>query len=476
MSTQVESPPRIGLSRWLGQDPANQRNQNNGTCVNLMRHTHPVSIILVGLIGTLSGGCIGPDAILGTNESGGSGATTNSGGAGGSLAVTGGTNGDTLGGTGATLSTGGSSGVVGSSSSCGGSVGAGCTLAQPDVGTVNMLLVIDESGSMTQTLPADTVSKWTTLRNALSAALSPTQVRSAINFGLELFPSSGDLNNPITVNSDPITACEVPTGAAAIEVPIIAGTDQLNPILAAINNATPAGGTPTYAALQQAYEYFTQGNGSKLNGSKWILLVTDGGPNCNSNLICTAATCTQNMDNQCGTGAGTTLNCCDGNSYICLDDTATVSMINDLAVAGINTFVVGLPGSEAYAATLNALAMAGRVPNPNGVAGQSYYGVTATNSLAELQAAFSTITLRPVVSCDIPLSASPPDVSRVKVFMNCAAVPMVQSGTPSDAGANGWMIDTTYTPAHLIFTGTPCAGIQNGTVQHIDVFEDCSGS
>ena len=342
------------------------------------------------------------------------------------------------------------------------------------VKTPNMLIVLDESGSMTQVPTGDTVSKWTAMSNALSGALSSSKVRTNINFGLELFPNSGDPNNPITSNSDAVTSCMVPTSPAnaAIEVPIISGTDQLNAILSAIQSSTPAGGTPTDLALQQAYTYFTTSPGKDLPGLKYVLLATDGGPNCNTSLSCTKDTCTQNMDLLCGDHtANTTVNCCLDNGYICLDDTATVSAIKNLALASIPTYVVGIPGSQAYEATLNAMAVAGGVPNTAAGATDQYYNVS---SMADLQAAFSLIVTQLVTTCDIPLAQSPADALSVEVAINCQIINNVNS---ADGGPAGFYVDyNDYSPgpAHVELIGTTCASMQQIGATEVDIVTGCT--
>src|SRR6185369_9103602 len=90
-------------------------------------------------------------------------------------------------------------------------------------------------------------------------------------------------------------SCEMPTGAAVV-VPVQAGTKAAPLILAALDANPPEGGTPTAAALARALAYYTTGAGKTLKGEKYVLLATDGGPNCNADLTCAAATCTVNLD------------------------------------------------------------------------------------------------------------------------------------------------------------------------------------
>ncbi len=366
----------------------------------------------------------------------------------------------------------------------------GLTSAKADVRTVNMMLVIDESGSMNDLPGTDTTSKWAEMKSALSGALQP--VAKDISFGLELFPYSGDINSPgvdPSANS-PTVSCNVPNGDdpnVAIAVDVVPGLENLKTILDVVGRSTPAGGTPTTMALQQALLYFTDpnGRGKDLPGTKWVLLATDGGPNCNTSLTCPSNTCTQNIDCKCGDKAACrtdpadslTQNCCDSpNGYACLDNAAVVAQVDKLAQQGIKTFVVGIPGAEAYTSTLNAMATAGKMPNQSPTNGESYYAVSSTNSLTSLQDTFSTITTQLVKSCDIELQESPPDPDRVIVAVDCNKITKVPPGTPEDdPNLSGFWIDYSFSPAHLKLTGVQCSQLKNVGVKAVDVITGCQG-
>jgi len=159
-----------------------------------------------------------------------------------------------------------------------------------------------------------------------------------------------------------------------IVVPIQSGGAAL--ILEELGNTAPSGGTPTAAALTRALEYFTTGEGASLAGEKYVLLATDGGPNCNEDLTCAAATCTLNIEDKCPPNT----NCCDAavdpvGPTKCLDEDASVAAVAALAAEGIKTFVVGIPGTEAYADTLDLLAAESGVANPG--APPDYFAVPA---------------------------------------------------------------------------------------------------
>ena len=347
------------------------------------------------------------------------------------------------------------------------------TTLQADVRTVNMLIVLDESGSMSASPTSGAASKWDIMKNALNTAL--TAVENDINFGLLLFPYlPGGISSTDNTQAD---NCAVPNDpAAAVNVPIATGPTGLQNVLDKVASQAPGGGTPTAAALAEAYKYFVTGDGRNLSGSKWVLLATDGGPNCNAGLTCTKDTCTQNLDLNCGDHtANTTINCCDGAGYICLDDTSVTNQIAQLAAAGINTFVIGVPGSEPYSAALNNFAIAGGKPNPDPNGLEKYYAISATSAQQDLVKAFGDITTQLVRTCDIELSETPKDNALVNVAIDCVPWKSVPTGSPADAGVDGYYIDNTKEPAHLKLVGAPCNNIMTNGANKIDVIEGCTG-
>src|SRR6185295_5901965 len=91
--------------------------------------------------------------------------------------------------------------------------------------------------------------------------------------------------------------CQMPL-APDLTVPVEYGATAVAKIVAALGATSPGGGTPTAAALARAYDYYTTGAGAGLDGDKYVLLATDGGPNCNAALNCDAdpSHCTINIE------------------------------------------------------------------------------------------------------------------------------------------------------------------------------------
>ena len=397
-------------------------------------------------------GCSSDDggSSIGDGAGGSSGSSGSSGNAGSFAGSSGngGNNPDGGGGTsgGGSGDGGGGSGSGGTGTTDGGEIlpdgACGLTSVDKTKRPVNILLVIDKSGSMLDTPGAFTMNKWVAMQSALTTVLNATA--ADIDFGLELYPS-GD-------------TCQT---SATFAVPIEDGTTGVPKIIMDLDAVTPAGFTPTAAGIRQAHLYFTSGAGSALEGDKFVLLATDGGPNCNAALTCTEATCTTNLDGDCPVPGA---NCCSGaGSSACLDEQATVDAITELQAAGVDTFVVGIPGSEVYEASLNRFAVAGGRPLTGGTV--SYYAVSATGGVQGLTDVFEQITTQLITSCVLQLTSDPPALNLLNVDINGERI--------QQSGPDGWELDQTTSPVSIIIKGATCTFIEQQGVESVDIVYGC---
>ena len=332
----------------------------------------------------------------------------------------------------------------------------GSTTVEATFKNVNMLLVIDKSGSMEDTPDGFADDKWTSIKLALDTALQ--EVETEINFGLLLYPLS--LFRPIPVDDCGDDCCSVPAGLDAVNVGIGRGELTVPEISRALADVSPGGGTPTAAALERAHQYFTEGDGANLTGDRYVLLATDGGPNCNTGISCGPESCTTNLDEDCDV-----TNCCVQLPSACVDDRAVNDAIAALAADGIHTFVVGIPGTEAYAPFLDEFARTGGVPASGGA--REYYAVSAMGGVQGLIDVFSTITTQLVRSCDIELASEPPRLDEVNVAVDCTVV-------SPDEPNSGWEIDTSQAPiTRLLLKGDLCTQVQDTGAQRVDVVYGC---
>lgn len=311
----------------------------------------------------------------------------------------------------------------------------------------NILVVLDRSGSMVDSAGGfDGQSKWAATSSALAASLD--SVKDDVYLGLQLFPSAD---------------------ALTIDVPVEAGADALPKIEAALkvidddeSLLSAVEGTPTQAALKVAHEYFTTGAGENLEGEKYVLLATDGGPNSNEMLAqCDASGCTINLDGECNIMGVD--NCCQGFVGGCLDADGTAAQIEALASAGIETFVVGIPGSEAYADVLDDFATKGGRANSG--SGRKYFEVTSAGSgVGGLASVLSSITASVITSCALQLQSVPPDPGLLNVDVD---------GELIAPGPNGWELDESTDPATVILLGETCDKVESDGVDAVTVVYGC---
>lgn len=334
----------------------------------------------------------------------------------------------------------------------------GAATATLDFVRPNLYFAIDASGSMTDRIPrgeATTtsgpppVNRYAALARAIGALLA--RVGHRVNYGATLFPSS-DVDCDAGEEIHPLGAGDDVSFAVSGEVGPV-----LRQLMFSIERRSPRGGTPVALALR--------GLPARLAGAgpdSYVFLVTDGGPNCNVDARCGVDACILNIERTRigdGLACDEDLNCCDPSLFgatNCLDSDGSLGAVRGLSAAGVRTFVIGIPGSEAYASLLDQLAVAGgtaRAESPR------YYRVSDADELLETVSALgSTVAL----SCRISLREPPPDPGLVNVFFDGELVP--------NDPANGWTFsDATSVQVH----GAACALLENGDVLQADVIAGC---
>ena len=278
----------------------------------------------------------------------------------------------------------------------------------------DLLLVLDKTGSLTRAMdsadecPTGSTTcqqRWATLVSGLNAVLTASS--ADVNWGLELF------------NSD--NSC----GVAAPEVPIAPGSAAA--VQAYIATVTPGGSTPTRVAIQTAVTYLqtlTDTNG------KYILLATDGEPNCLS-----------------GSGRG-------GSGAT--DVLGTATEIGLALTAGFQTFVIGV-GTETT--NLTSFATAGGTVQ--------FYSATSPDQLtAALNAIVGT-----VASCTFALGKAPPDPNNIVIEFNGDH----SLRPPQDPNhVNGWDYTSPSDNTVQVY-GSWCDNVTNGTYTTTQVLMGCPG-
>lgn len=208
--------------------------------------------------------------------------------------------------------------------------------------TVEVIFVIDRSGSMSSALPGDTSgrSKWELLRDSLGPMVK--SLASKITVGAKFYPEAHDGRF-----RDPSVACRVDSS-------VDREPSQSTDLLETFDSTAPAGGTPTADALRSTVDYLAQHEDR--SKSRFLILATDGAPNCNGSDTLDSKTCvctTQDPDG-CRTGSS--------NPYNCLDDARTIAVIEDaLDVHFVPTYVIGLGAVDRpeFTSALDRMATAG---------------------------------------------------------------------------------------------------------------------
>lgn len=297
-------------------------------------------------------------------------------------------------------------------------------------------LVIDRSGSMLEPGATPGKTRWEEVVSAVDTAL--TQYENSVYFGVLLFPANGEC------------------GTSGPVVPI--GPSTRDEIFFELSRAIPAGGTPTAAALRNAAVSLIQYH--QPGSPQFIILATDGGPNCNFALpvsptcSCTYSSsfeyCCTNYPGACFFGSG------------CLDDANTLAVIEENRTQyGIDTFVIGLSGTNEYTALLDAMAEAGGRAQV-GEATKYYPAENETQLTNALQAIAVS-----VISCRIELDEAPMYPNFVHIYLDGAEVE--RDGTKN----NGW--DYANSQMNVIeLYGEPCNRLRDGETHRLTATFACT--
>jgi hypothetical protein len=306
---------------------------------------------------------------------------------------------------------------------------------QPLLGDApTIYFVLDRSGSMLE------LNKWSNIQAVLEKLVVALGPRASV--GAAVFPDPKEDQCAPGVQVFPPHRGDAPAGTPGPTA------DTLATVL---HKIPAAGGTPTATTLSALLARLTG-----LSGKTFVILATDGGPNCNSNAMCTTAECTNNIDNTTGCPPDGQ-NCCSSQPESCLDSQPTIDAVTAIAAAKIPVYVVGVPGSAPYANLLDQLAQAGgtaRASEP------LYYAIDSADQTA-LLSVLSGIAAQITGTCALDLGSVPPDPNLVNVFFDERALPQM--------GPDGWTLDGTT----VTILGASCKRILTGGVLDVRVVAGC---
>lgn len=342
----------------------------------------------------------------------------------------------------------------------------------------NVMLLLDKSRSMADPIdrsvascagcgssgtlcPASCPTRISELRAAMNSFLSTSG--TVARLGLEAFPSDSSC---ALAGSAAVLRVPLPGQADDVDADLQAKADEVNASIQVISDSaaepenTVVGGTPTARALEAV------GTNPALateDREDFVLLLTDGLPNCNAsnpNTCTNPAACRCTQMNGCGTSGLCTIGC--------LDDEGTTAAIAALRARNIKTIVVGF-GADTLSgdalSVLDAMASAGDFPRrcPNGTDAEcgaggceqatrlctrKFYQAANGVELAEGLADISRL-LNPNV-CVFVLEEPPTDPSLISLRFD---------GTSLGRGPDTW----TYANGELTVNGIWCDRIKAAT-------------
>jgi hypothetical protein len=295
---------------------------------------------------------------------------------------------------------------------------------------VDLLVIQDRSGSMRSD------DKWNQVTMAVNEVVSQTE--ASVRWGLKLYAMTYKTNSAVR--------CFVPDG---IEVPFALNNSAK--IKSAMNDNPPPSGdngsaTPTRFAIEKAVAHLAT---VKDGSPKYILLATDGQPNCAKGILST-------------------------DDYGADDKTATIAAIAKAKADGILVVVVGIaigtngPFLGNAEITLNSMAEAGGMPR------NDTYKYYPANDAASLVTALKQI-VGILPTCTFSLASTPPDPTNVAVD----AYPP-GGGAPSritnqdKTHTEGWDFNDTDMTSIRVY-GKWCEEVMSGKIERLQAIFGCPG-
>lgn len=304
--------------------------------------------------------------------------------------------------------------------------------------SADVMFLVDRSNSMRANLSGHDAppSRWSLLQSALTLALPPLE--ATLSFGATFYPQ---------VQAGPATIEQACSTSVAVDVP--PARNHSARILQVFHDTQPGGGTPTYLALRLVHDWFDAQPRSA--DPRYIVLATDGGPNCNGALDAATCPCTsRNPDtlaNNCPGDPALGFDPMPGN---CLDDVRTLGELRAVAGRGIPVFVIGIddPTRADLTAVLDLMADAGGRPNLAGP--ERYYRIRVPQ---DLDTAFQAIE-RTIARCVFVTTRPPASFEALHLEMGTLELPRDVSHT------NGWDV-TDRTAGELTLFGATCDRVAN---------------
>ncbi len=345
-----------------------------------------------------------------------------------------------------------------------------------DSATVNLLVnkptiyfVVDTSGSMSDRVVSGSETK---IRAARSALLSVVEeVGHRIKYGVASFPGPAlDLDEleelELAIGCEPgEEVFEIQEGDEKQCANLPAKGPVYEEFAEVVGKMRAEGGTPLAPTLDLIAPSLLRNEGSTT-----LVLLTDGSPNCGSDVECGPELCPY-------TDVGVQLhfdgdyrecteefNCCSDEhateefpypSASCVDGPGSVEQVEALRAAGIDTYVIGLLGDFDFDDIMNQLAKAGGRPRSTD---RAYYDV---ESLAELTDVVRAIGTKVAQDCTIELKDRPAVANSLNVYFDGVVLPFDPK--------QGWTIKDGTVTLH----GDACDTLKSGKVAQVKLISGC---
>jgi hypothetical protein len=314
-------------------------------------------------------------------------------------------------------------------------------------------LVIDTSSSMNSPAPGGGGTKWEVTRAALLEAVPGNNASPGLpggtGVGLIFYPNT--TVDPVSRTAQAVTAC-VNTGAAVAPA-LLGDANAAHRTLVrnAIAQVKLASSTPTHDAYKYAFENAI--SSTTVPGRRYMLLITDGTPT---------------LSLGCMNSSG---------SLSDQDPSPIVDEIRRTAAAGIKTFLIGSPGSEANRSWMSQAAVIGGTSTPGcNVNGPTYCHMdmtTAPDFSAALRNGLASV-VGAINSCTYEFATAPTgqtiSANNITVTMTSGAQSTLVVRDDIGACTKGWQL----TPDnHILLCPDTCASVQADPLVTVDVMFGC---
>lgn len=346
--------------------------------------------------------------------------------------------------------------------------------------TTSILFVVDRSQSMECNTPDQGQSSEECERE--SARMFPNQPSKweitigALKESFAALDGSGALAGLMFFSND--NYCGVHSDLTQGGVPIdVIGPSQIGLLSNALDNQSPAGGTPLVGATILAYAHLHQEAGGSCSnppcgapGNRFVVLLTDGADSCKPGFD----------DAPCGPDSAACT------KYLLETEVPKAGRVN------IRTFVIGAPGSELARGFLSDMAYRGGTAkqggncnhsDPNGTTGDCHFDMTNTqNFAADLSGALLDIS-GAALGCEfsVPVvpDADPTEVNVQYTLPGQDPICIKQDETVAcEQGANGWQFarnpDGSVNLNKVVLCGEYCDLVESNPSIQVDVILGCT--